>query len=108
MNWPPVMAWTNLTPYKGEIFFVAINYDLENKPKWIDMVSVLDGDIFLRVSFNDLNDSLKWVPGWVEDKKTFNPFPEKENISESACLKVSYDSGLSIPISKNPVRAWFD
>ena len=54
----------------GETSFVAINYGISKKSKWVDMVSVVDGQVYLRVCFEDLTDPSKWNPGWIEEKRS--------------------------------------
>ena len=114
MKWPPVKSWTKSENIKEYRYFVAINYGGEQEKRWINLVSVLNSEIRLRVTWEELNNNSLWTAGW-------NEFNEKENnelvvlnekdiefsqIDESICLHPSKDSGLDLPPSSNSVREW--
>ncbi len=109
MQWPPVMAWTSLFPYKGEKYFVAVNYSLclEDNEKWVDMVSIIDGEIFLRVIYKELNDLSMWLPGWTDVKENITQAKEKIIGSRLLRFNLSSDAGLSIPFDSLEYRPWF-
>ena len=115
MRWPPNKAWTSICLYKGFRHFVAINYGGAQEKKWVNMVSVIDAGIRLRVDWYELRDSSKWITGWHQI-----PLGDKNNINNSidlldkeetnffnTCLHPSDDSGLLIPTEKNNIRPWF-
>ena len=113
LTWPPVKAWTSLTGIKGSIYFVAINYGIEGGIRWVNLVSVVNGSLCFRISFEDLNNTDFWLPGWQEiDSNNYL----KKNISskikqsynfEDACLHPSDDSGLLVSSDSTENRAWF-
>ena len=108
MRWPPIMSWTSLTPYKGEFYFVAVSYGIRNSFKWIDLVSVLYGEISLRVPYEDLNDSSKWQPGWIAELNNSDYDNEIKNIKKVPLISPSIDSGLSLPLQNGSFRPWCD
>ena len=104
IHWPPIMSWTTLIPYKGAFHFVAISHGKKDNIRFAYLVSVLYGEISLRVTFNELNDLTKWLPGWVE-------ISDDHSIRNSSKTKDFYlysseDSGLPIPITTNDCRPW--
>ena len=110
MTWPPVKAWTSLIPVDGQVYFVALNYGCELLNKWVLLMSVLDSNVVIKVSWSQLLDGSKWKSGWdeinfVEPSKLVNT---KSNIKTPKFSHPSIDSGLTIPISKNTIRPWFD
>ncbi len=113
LNWPPIKAWTSLYPIKGSIYFVAINYGGEEENRWVNLVCVVDGSLFFRVLFEDLNNIEFWLPGWQETVRE-NYLKEKypAHISKSidfnnVCLHPSDDSGLLISSDRIDCRPWF-
>ncbi|KGG15095.1 MULTISPECIES: TIGR02450 family Trp-rich protein [unclassified Prochlorococcus] len=113
-EWPPVKAWTSVKLIKSNRYFVAINYGIDNEIYWVNLVSVLDGNICFRVNFDQLNNSSIWIEGWVEladvevDHDDFlNLDSDLDGFTDIACLHPSKDSGLSIGSSLNDVRRWF-
>ena len=110
MNWPPVKAWTCLDMIDGQFHFVAINYGGELLDRWVVLMSVLDSDLIVKVLWSQLLDSSKWVCGW-DEKNCFKPSKiarNKDVIKTTYCSILSADSGLTIPITKSPIRPWFD
>ena len=110
MIWPPVKAWTSKLSIQGQIHFVAINYGGELSRKWVILMSVLDSSVILKVFWSQLVDSSKWKSGWVEK----NYIESSELVSNKIDLKThnfscpSIDSGLTVPISKDNIRPWFE
>tara|TARA_Y100001968_G_C18851290_1_gene478229 strand:- start:163 stop:489 length:327 start_codon:yes stop_codon:yes gene_type:complete len=108
MIWPPIKAWTSKVCIDKKNHFVAINYGGELHKKWIIMMSVIDSSVVVKVSWSQLVDSSKWVPGWNDEK---NIAPSKS--SNAAAIETiditypSFDSGLTIPINVDNVRPWF-
>ncbi len=115
MRWPPNKAWTSSSLRQGYRHFVAINYGGKGNDRWVILVSVLDGNIRLKVLWDEMKDSAKWITGWLQLPKdqSIGISEEKsiieaeENSSLEACLHPSEDSGLRIPSSINSIRPWF-
>ena len=115
MKWPPNKSWTSTTLRKGFRHFVSINYYEKNHCRWVTLVSVLDGNARLRVSWEELNDARKWLSGWVKlNRDELNkPYGSNdsseidEEVDSSLCLHPSRDSGLNIPSTSSNVRPWF-
>tara|TARA_Y100001968_G_C19403350_1_gene742249 strand:- start:97 stop:429 length:333 start_codon:yes stop_codon:yes gene_type:complete len=110
MNWPPIKAVTSLKPFLGYRHFVVINYWGEGKDRCTTLVSVLDSSARLYVDWNELNDSSKWLSGWLKlDRDIANPIKlNKEIENNKVCLHPSFDSELLIPNESNIVRPWFN
>ena len=68
------------------------------------MVSVLDGEHTFRISWDEMQDSSKWVSGWLHLSNQKNKI---ENRSFSF-NHPSDDSGLNIPIRSDEIRPWFE
>ena len=110
MIWPPVKAWTSKVYINGQVHFVAINYGGELLSRWIVFMSVADSSVVIKVSWSKLVDLSSWEAGWDER----NPIDSSgivcnKSVEETADFSsLSIDSGLTIPISKNNIRPWFD
>ncbi len=116
MKWPPYKAWTSTRLRNGYRHFVAINYGEDKIKRWALMVSVLDTNTCLTISYKELCDLNEWNIGWLDiPRDEANPpppssksLPDKEFLDQSSLiLSVSLDSGLAIPISRNQLRPWF-
>ena len=110
MIWPPVKAWTSKAAIKGQVYFVAINYGGELLDRWVIFMSVIDSTVAVKISWSQLVDLSKWKAGWdeithTESSKLVN---YKSDIKTTDFSHPSIDSGLTIPISKNTIRPWFD
>jgi len=110
MIWPPVKAWTSKDSIEGQIYFVAINYGGELLDRWVILMSVLDSTVVVKVSWSQLVDLSNWEAGWdernyLELSKSTNSRSDKKSKEFS---HPSTDSGLTIPISENTIRPWFD
>ena len=115
MKWPPNKAWTSSILRKGFRHFVAINYGGKGLNRWVNLVSVLDGKICFRVSWEEMKDKSQWVSGWEQlpreeanplSDQTFRDYKLQEE-DKDACLHPSEDSGLMIPSSSSIERPWF-
>ena len=109
MIWPPVKAWTSKVCINDQVHFVAIDYGGELLERWVVLMSVLDSNVIIKVSWSQLIDLSKWEAGWnernyIESSKSVN---NKNDIKTSEFSHLSTDSGLKIPISKNSIRPWF-
>ena len=110
MIWPPVKAWTSKVYIDGQVHFVAINYGGELLRRWIVLMSIVDSRVVVKVSWSRLVDLSSWEEGWDErnliDSSEIVCNKSVEETSEFSPLSI--DSGLTIPISQNTVRPWFD
>ena len=110
MIWPPVKAWTSKVYINGQVHFVAINYGGKLLKRWVVLMSVLDSTVVVKVSWSQLVDLSKWKAGWdeinyIESSKLVNNESDAKTIDFS---NPSTDSGLTIPISENNIRPWFN
>ena len=110
MIWPPIKAWTSKVYIEGQIYFVAINYGGELLKRWVILMSVLDSNVVVKVPWSQLVDLSCWEPGWaeinnIEFSKLVN---NKSDIKTTYTSHPSIDSGLTIPISKDSIRPWFN
>ena len=110
MTWPPSKAWTCKELIEGHLHFVAINYGGELLKKWVVLMSVIDSNVVVKVSCSKLADSSKWESGWGEINYLELSTVVSNNVEVKTCdcLYPSADSGLTIPLSKNNIRPWFD
>ena len=109
MIWPPVKAWTSKVYINDQVHFVAINYGGELLKRWVVLMSVLDSNVIVKVSWSQLIDLSKWEAGWdernyIESSKSVN---NENDIKTSEFYNLSTDSGLTIPISEHSIRPWF-
>ena len=110
MSWPPVKAWTSKVCINDQVHFVAIDYGGELLKRWVVFMSVLDSNVIVKAAWPQLIDSSKWEAGWdernyIESSKSVN---KKNDIKTSELSHLSTDSGLTIPISENTIRPWFE
>ena len=110
MNWPPVKAWTSNFNIDGEVHFVAINYGGQLLDRWVILMSVLDSSVLVKVPWSQLVDQSNWICGWNENNYSNLPELVNNKDKERTTLNTypSSDSGLTIPISKDNIRPWFD
>tara|TARA_Y100001968_G_scaffold217254_1_gene199972 strand:- start:625 stop:954 length:330 start_codon:yes stop_codon:yes gene_type:complete len=106
MKWPPAKAWTSNFFIEGQRYFVAINYGGKSTDRWVVLMSVLDGNVVVKISWSQLSDKLKWNLGW-NDNKSSKLFVNQSEIEFSNLTYPSKDSGLTIPIHKRTIRPWF-
>ena len=106
MIWPPVKAWTSKVKINDQVCFVAINYGGSLPNRWVLLMSVIDSNVLVKVPWSELVDSSNWEPGWGKTNflEINNLIVDKNNELPYA----SMDSGLTIPISKNNIRPWFN
>ncbi len=110
MTWPPVKAWTSKTVINRQTHFVAINYGGEFLKRWVILMSVLDSSVVVKVSWSQLFESSNWESGWAEINylETSRSVNTRVDLKKTDLYHPSIDSGLTIPISKNTIRPWFD
>ena len=110
MIWPPVKAWTSKVYINGQFHFVAINYGGELLKRWVVLMSVLDSTVVVKVLWSELLDLSNWEVGW-DERNYIDSSKLVNNISDLKTIDfphLSLDSGLTIPISKNTIRPWFE
>ena len=109
MNWPPLKAWTSINYIDDQVHFVAINYGGKSLDRWVIMVSVLDSSLVVKVPWLELVDPTNWKCGWYENNYLIssNLVNNQSKKITSNCIEASFDSGLTIPITKNIIRPWF-
>ena len=113
-KWPPIKSWTCKIPRKGYNHFVAINYGGKGSSRWVNLVSVLDGNVRLRIDWKELTDISIWLRGWIqieEKQKSERLNLDRSGKSEEldnrlACLHPSEDSGLVTPTKNKSIREW--
>tara|TARA_Y100000816_G_C25813887_1_gene426001 strand:- start:103 stop:396 length:294 start_codon:yes stop_codon:yes gene_type:complete len=82
--------WTSNKPIKGLRHFVLLNKIKEKDYVKNLMVSVVDAEINLEISNEELNNSDKWTKGWLN-------LPKSESITKDYFESKSYnDSKVSI------------
>ena len=108
MIWPPVKAWQSKALIDGQRYFVAVNYGGKDFNRWVILISVLDSNVVVKVSWSKLTDPYAWECGWEENRDSSFPelVNEESEIRISNCIHPSNDSGLTIPITKNKIRPW--
>ena len=110
MIWPPVKAWTCKFKINDQVYFIAINYGGKLQNRWVILMSVIDSNILVKVPWSKLVDSSTWEPGWGGGDllKTNNLVFNKGAAKNNELPYPSSDSGLTIPITKNTIRPWFE
>ena len=110
MIWPPNKAWTSSISIEGQFHFVAINYGGELENRWVILMSVIDSSVVVKVSWAKLVNSSNWESGWHEINylESSKLVDKKNDIKSTELSYLSIDSGLTIPISKNTIRPWFE
>ena len=110
MTWPPVKAWTSKINLNGQFHFVAINYGGELLKRWVLLMSVLDSTVVVKVPWSQLIDLSNWEAGWdeINFRESSELVNNKSDVETTNFSHPSIDSGLTIPISKNTIRPWFN
>ncbi len=110
MTWPPVKAWTSKAYINGQVHFVAINYGGKLLKRWVVLMSVVDSNVVVKVSWSKLVDVSNWEAGWDERNliDSSEILCDKSVEETSNVSPLSIDSGLTIPMSENTIRPWFD
>jgi tryptophan-rich hypothetical protein len=68
-------CWTSNKPINGLRHFVLVNETKEKEKMIFLMVSVLDAEIFLKITYEELINSGNWYKGWKN-------LPKNESITE--------------------------
>ncbi len=69
MRWPPHKAWTSLTSRKGYKHFEVKQYGGKKDKRWVELVAILNKNIYIRVNCIELFSSKKWESGWKQLSK---------------------------------------
>ena len=75
--------WTSNKPIKGLRHFVLVNETKEKGNIIFLMVSVLDSEINLKISYEELINSGNWYKGWISLPKTQSITEEYINYKSS-------------------------
>jgi len=67
--------WTSFKPIKGLRHFVLVNESKEKGNIIFLMVSVLDSEIYLKATYEELKNSGNWYKGWIN-------LPKLQSITE--------------------------
>ena len=81
--------WTSNKPIKGLRHFVLVNETREQGNIIFSMVSVLDCEINLKTTYEELIDSGNWYKGWIN-------LPKLQSITEEYLKYKSIDKGEGI------------
>ena len=81
--------WTSNKPIKGLRHFVLVNETREKGNITFLMVSVLDSEIYLKTTYEELINSGNWQEGWIN-------LPKLQSISEEYVKYKSINKGEDI------------
>jgi len=81
--------WTSNKPLNGLRHFVLLNEIKEQGNITFLMVSVLDSEIYLKTSYEELINSGNWQKGWIN-------LPKLQSISEEYVMCKSINKGEGI------------
>ena len=81
--------WTSNKPIKGLRHFVLVNETREQGNIIFSMVSVLDSEINLKTTYEELINSGNWYKGWIN-------LPKLQSITEEYVKYKSINKGDSI------------
>ena len=70
--------WTSIKPINGLRHFVLVNETKEKGNNFFLMVSVLDSEINLRATYEELKNSGNWYEGWIN-------LPKLQSITVEYC-----------------------
>ena len=81
--------WTSNVPINGLRHFVLVNEEKVNGDIIFLMVSVLDSEINLKITFEELINSGNWYKGWIN-------LPKLESITQEYCIYKSCNKSEGI------------
>ena len=81
--------WTSNKPIKGLRHFVLVNETREQGNIIFSMVSVLDSEINLKTTYEELINSGNWYKGWIN-------LPKRQSITEEYVNYKSINKGEGI------------
>ena len=94
--------WTSNKPIKGLRHFVLVNEEKEKGNMIFLMVSVLDSEIYLKISYEELVNSGYWYKGWINLPKIesitqeYVDFKSSNQIEGIEKIFVNEDSSFNI------------
>ena len=80
--------WTSSKPINGLRHFVLVNETKEKGNSFFLMVSVLDSEINLKITYEELINSGKWYKGWINLSKLESITEEYVRLKSSKKMKV--------------------
>ena len=97
------LYWTSKKTISGLKHFVVINQYQLKKEVYLDIVSVLDESINLKISRKDFEESSQWIKGWNDNgeeninireylkfkSKTTKDYSSKINLEETSQFNIS-------------------
>ena len=83
--------WTSNKPIKGLRHFVLVNETREQGNITFLMVSVLDSEINLKITYEELINSENWHKGWINLPKLESITEEYFNYKSSNKLEVNHE-----------------
>ena len=96
------LYWTSIRPINGLKHFVCVNEVLDKGDLKLLLVSVIDIEVNLIVSKNELENSGFWKLGWLELNKSesittdYIAFKESKNFSEPTKLLLNDSSPFKL------------
>ena len=82
-------SWTSIKPINGLRQFVLVNETKEKENISFLMISVLDSEIYLRTTYEELINSGNWNKGWIN-------LPKLQSITEEYANYKSINKGEGI------------
>ena len=64
MSWKPAKAWTSVLPREGRRHFRLVLQGGRGSERWVELVSLLEPQVRLRESWQQLQDKTQWESGW--------------------------------------------
>jgi len=83
--------WTSIKPIKGLRHFVLVNETKEKGNVTFLMVSVVDSEIYIEATYEELINSGNWQKGWIN-------LPKLQSITEEYIEHKSLKKGESIDV----------
>ena len=96
------LYWTSVRPINGLRHFVCVNELLHNGDLKLLLVSVIDIEVNLEVSKNELENSGSWKLGWLDLNKPesitqdYIAFKDSKNFSEPTKLLLNDSSKFKL------------
>ena len=64
VSWKPAKAWTSVLPREGRRHFRLVLQGGRGSERWVELVSLLEPQVRLRESWQQLQDKTQWESGW--------------------------------------------
>jgi len=96
------LYWTSVKPIKGLRHFVCVNEIIDKGELKLLLVSVIDIEVNLIISKNELENSCSWNLGWLELNKSesithdYISFKKSKNFSEPKKLLLNDSSPFNL------------